>query len=629
MALASSYFSLPYIQNLGVHNVSSKQLSPHESFVLGLGLKYCISAQALSNDSIRSSYNQFARSIRIRWKFRQQQNSYSRFKLPNPTYKPSPAHIQIENYLECVSDKLDAALTNTPVEACGSSRSAARIRKIVTSLKNDTSIIIKPADKNLGTVVVDRSWYEGEALRQLCDTKVYTKVQTIPTHLYAPAVRALDKYGDWVDHDVRNFILEHHTAKDAHAAKFYLLPKVHKENEPLKGRPICSSIGTATHNASIWLDAQLQPLMHNISSYIKDSRAVCIKLSTLVVPGDCVLASLDVASLYPSISITEGLLALKEFLSDFHRDSNIHQLILALAEWVLRSNYITFGDTLWRQIQGTAMGTPFAVVFANIFLGQLERKAIARLPLHQRPLFYVRFIDDLLGVFDSANSVNEFKTSFDSISPSISTTVTSGSSVPFLDLQISKSSTTTTSATTEIQLVVNLHQKEMNKYLFVPPPSFHPPAIFGAFINAELQRFRFICSENTDYVTAVNNFCTRLQARGYNTTLYQDLVDNNPSRETLFDRYSRKSNTPTTSKAPIIFKIEYNNRLLKLGLRDILSLPEDPIVMSPDIKQFFSNRRPLQCFQRAPNLGQLLTTSAHSYSINTQLLMQQTPQPTT
>jgi len=46
------------------------------------------------------------------------------------------------------------------------------------------------------------------------------------------------------------------------------------------------------------------------------------------------------------------------------------------------NNYFKFGeDTYWLQISGTAMGTPLAVTFACIYIGQLEKQAFDTLSL--------------------------------------------------------------------------------------------------------------------------------------------------------------------------------------------------------------------------------------------------------
>ena len=50
---------------------------------------------------------------------------------------------------------------------------------------------------------------------------------------------------------------------------FYLLPKIHKFNNP--GRPIVSACSCPTEHISECLDAVLQPLVQSLPTYIKDS----------------------------------------------------------------------------------------------------------------------------------------------------------------------------------------------------------------------------------------------------------------------------------------------------------------------------------------------------------------------
>lgn len=52
--------------------------------------------------------------------------------------------------------------------------------KALKNLCNDSYIIIKPVDKNLGLVVLDKLWYKYEGLRQLSDVVVYASISAIP-----------------------------------------------------------------------------------------------------------------------------------------------------------------------------------------------------------------------------------------------------------------------------------------------------------------------------------------------------------------------------------------------------------------------------------------------------------------
>ena len=51
--------------------------------------------------------------------------------------------------------------------------------------------------------------------------------------------------------------------------KFYITPKIHKENNPR--RPVINSINCHTSETSRFADYHLQPLLEEIPSYIKDT----------------------------------------------------------------------------------------------------------------------------------------------------------------------------------------------------------------------------------------------------------------------------------------------------------------------------------------------------------------------
>ncbi len=70
-------------------------------------------------------------------------------------------------------------------------------------------------------------------------------------------------------------------------------------------------------------------------------------------------------------------------------------------ELVMRNNIMAFGDTNFLQLIGTAMGTPVAVMFANLYFGFREKNTI--IPKYQqnlkRLLKHFRFIDDVFGIW--------------------------------------------------------------------------------------------------------------------------------------------------------------------------------------------------------------------------------------
>ena len=50
---------------------------------------------------------------------------------------------------------------------------------------------------------------------------------------------------------------------------FYMLPKIHKTNNP--GRPVVSSVNSHTEKISAYVDDYLRPLAERLPSYIRDT----------------------------------------------------------------------------------------------------------------------------------------------------------------------------------------------------------------------------------------------------------------------------------------------------------------------------------------------------------------------
>ena len=79
--------------------------------------------------------------------------------------------------------------------------------------------------------------------------------------------------------------------------------------------PIGSSISCPTSQIAKFLDAILSPLVEQQPNYIKDSNHAIDISSTFHFQGEhCFLFSMDVKSLYTSISHEDGLIALRHFL---------------------------------------------------------------------------------------------------------------------------------------------------------------------------------------------------------------------------------------------------------------------------------------------------------------------------
>lgn len=113
---------------------------------------------------------------------------------------------------------------------------------------------------------------------------------------------------------------------------------------------------SVTTGFSQYIDQYLQPLVHQLQSYIRDDSHLLELLSPYKWESSYVWLSLDVNSLYMSIPHQFGLLALESFLV---QDSLISPrqaaFILEATQFCLTHNYLGFDSDFYLQVQGTTI----------------------------------------------------------------------------------------------------------------------------------------------------------------------------------------------------------------------------------------------------------------------------------
>jgi hypothetical protein len=106
----------------------------------------------------------------------------------------------------------------------------------------------------------------------------------------------------------------------------------------------------------------------------------------------------------------------KKLLEEIHPYCRKHNLLLLdLLHWVLTNNYCIFQQKTYLQLKGTALGTPTATSYANLFLYGVERALVSR----HKPSYCRRYIDDIIAIFDNADTADNFKSDFNKAYPTI------------------------------------------------------------------------------------------------------------------------------------------------------------------------------------------------------------------
>ena len=111
--------------------------------------------------------------------------------------------------------------------------------------------------------------------------------------------------------------------------KFYMLPKIHKKDNP--GRPIISAMDSHTENISAFGDFHLRPLVMASRSYLQDTTHLLNTLGQLgQVPPNSLLVTTDVSSLYTSTPHLYYIFHLtKMFELSSHLDHNDTRFIVS------------------------------------------------------------------------------------------------------------------------------------------------------------------------------------------------------------------------------------------------------------------------------------------------------------
>lgn len=123
-------------------------------------------------------------------------------------------------------------------------------KEALKSLRDDTSIIIKEADKGSAVVIWDCKDYLIEAENQLLDSAVYEELKG---DYISPLIKK-------VKYCLNKIKLRGDICQEMRTGRFYMLPKIHKGLNSVPGRPVISNCVYFTESISSFVDHYLQPL---------------------------------------------------------------------------------------------------------------------------------------------------------------------------------------------------------------------------------------------------------------------------------------------------------------------------------------------------------------------------------
>ena len=507
----------------GVINLSSYQLSTAEHSILSKGSSFSPSPGTLDMATAMTDLDKFHRSLRLATRFHESDDSddqfesvedepFSHHKFKNPsTYNPRgpPA-------LECfiLSNHVHALQLPAPNTPRTKSNVTKDEQSALRSLANNRNIVIKPADKGGGLVVMNTKDYVFEAHRQLNNTKFYRRIdikntKDIDTEINK-TVRSL-----WEQDEIDLNCYSYLTPESTKPGRFYMLPKIHKNKLPPPGRPIVSASGSPTERISEFLDHFLQPLLVTIPSYVKDTTHFLRILSELPpLPQGITMYTLDVTSLYTNILLAKARTVLKNYL-DRHRTglempTNIS--LIKLLDLVFTKNIFTFSNgkylEYYLQTNGVSMGSKCAPSVACLYMADFEEKVVYK--YHLQPLLWLRYIDDIFILWQ--HGPDEFDKLVDFLNNNDYglefTRDGSSLKVNFLD---------TTAILEGNHIETELFIKPTSSLSYLHRSSCHPKHVFKSLPYGEFLRTRRNCSKLDAFDRYASVLKEAFLKRGYNT----------------------------------------------------------------------------------------------------------------
>ena len=387
---------------------------------------------------------------------------------------------------------------------------------------------------------------------------------------------------------------------------FYGLPKIHKSFDKIPPfRPIVSGYKSCTANLSEYLDSFLKYQAQHCKSFIRDTKHFLIKINSLKnIPKNCILVTMDVSSLYTNIDQDEGAEACFQKLESRKNKTVPSSFLKKLILVVLQSNVFRFGTSFYSQIKGTAMGTPMAPNYANIFMDIFEQNLVEAYynKTGIRPLIWLRYIDDIFFIWthgdESLNQFIEFAQTYSdnqNMKSNMKFEVNqSTEKVNFLDITI---------ILKDGVLTTTVYSKPTDSHLYLNVNSCHPEHVIKNIPKGQLLRLRRICSNTTDFIHQCNTYINYFINGGYNKSRLESLA-----KEIIkIDRNQLLQNTEKSNPdSQTIFTCTYHPQLTKLPhiLRNHYHILQNYSLLS----KIFTEK-PMVAFRKKKTIGNHIVRS--------------------
>ncbi|XP_045178135.2 uncharacterized protein LOC123538232 [Mercenaria mercenaria] len=577
-----------------VTNLSSRILTEAELSLLSKGLSFVPTRHRVDMTKIHSDLAEWERRMRLKEYFHDKEDTYTVDLDEEPwcekkksEFTPEPGR---DKYLDAYIEEVKNAIVNGIHDKCTSNLSKSE-RKAMKALLNDNNIIIRPADKGSGIVIVDAEDYIKKLEKEVKDNASYMKTDGGAQYRAEKEVKKITNKmcrDGLISKKLKDYLIQKHPV----TGKLKGNPKIHKRENPY--RTIVSGIGTATERMAEVAEKELNEYVENSPSYLKDTTDFLnkLKLIPLPIPEGVILFCFDVVKLYPSIPRREGLTACEEALQCRTNPNVTTEAVMKMINTVLTNNVFSFNNSEYVQKEGVAIGSKLGRNFACCYMRKWDEKLMEN---EKVPMFYKRYIDDGFGLWQHGlEDLLKFRDFANQIHPNIKVELRWHTTrIEFLD--------TTVRIEKNNEITTVLYSKPTDKHLYLNWKSDHPQNVKKAIPYGLGVRLKRICSTEADYAKQRQELRGQLRRKGYSGKFIEnqlDRVDKIDRAELLTPQKLKKEKM---KRVPVV--VTYSRHLP--NLHNIVRKHMNTLHKSERMKHIFSDT-PIVAYRRDTNISDLL-----------------------
>ena len=398
-----------------VINQSNYKLSETETNLLNKGLKFGTFPDKLDKINIETEFEDFYQQVR-------------------PSLIQNNDRLEFKAKLMHLYSKYKSTFYHNRKQQQNTFGLLKEEQAALHNLSHNNSIIICKPDKGNGVVILNRQDYIQKMEQILCNKNPFQSVDSDDN------ISNLAKFQQFLYRLKKSGAIQteiYNRIRPAAAATptLYGLPKIHKEGTPC--RPILASYDSFAYECAVWLSEILTPLREQPSN-IKDTFDFVSRILSSK-PGPNHMVSFDVKSLSTNIPID---FVIDQILEKSFPDKKAlfhgltHSQFKKLLIWTTKKTTLQFNNRYFKQINGAAMGSPFAPLLSDVCMNWLIDQSQK---IETQPMQLYRYVDDCFATFEKRAHITEFYKHLNSIHPNIQFTyeLAQNNQLAFLDVWIS------------------------------------------------------------------------------------------------------------------------------------------------------------------------------------------------